>query len=509
MPSTPRSFHPGAVLALVSGAQFMVILDLAIVNVALPSIQGDLAIDPSDLQWVAITYGLALGGFLLLGGRAADLFGRRRVLVAGLALFAVASLAAGLANSLAQLVVSRGVQGVGAAMAAPAALSIVTSTFPEGAARNKALGIFGAVGGMAASIGVIAGGLLTDGPGWEWVFLINVPIGAALVTMILAFVPATRPASRTSADVAGAVSVTAGLLAIVYAINRSVDYGWTSSRTVGLLVGGVAMLGVFVAVESRAASPLVPLAVFRRRIFTAANVVSALLWGAFFAMIFQGTLFMQQALGYSAVNTGAAWLASTLSSLVIAAAIAPAFVGRFGSSTSLVVGQTILGVGLLYLTRAPGDAAYWTDLFPGFLAFGVGIGFSMMAVQAAAFTGVDHTVAGVAGGMIETSREVGGALGVAVVATLAIARTDTVLAGGSSPAAALTAGFQRGSLVAALIAFGAAVAAGVLLRRAERFAVRLPDSRAAATQRVLAGGEPGLGDVRNVPSVAAVGDHDG
>ena len=258
MSSTPRSVRPGVVLALVSGAQFMVILDLAIVNVAIPSIQADLGLDPSDLQWIAIAYGLVLGGFLLLGGRAADLLGRRLVLVAGMTLFAGASLAAGLANGFAQLVGSRAAQGLGAAMAAPAALSIVTSTFPEGAARNKALGIFGAVGGMAASIGVIAGGLLTDGPGWEWVFLINVPIGVALVGLILAFVPATRPAARTSADVAGAVAVTAGLLTIVYAINRSVDVGWSSPRTVGLLAGGVVLLAAFVAIESRAAHRCCP-----------------------------------------------------------------------------------------------------------------------------------------------------------------------------------------------------------------------------------------------------------
>lgn len=487
MSSTPRSVHPGVVLALVSGAQFMVILDLAIVNVAIPSIQADLDLDASDVQWIAITYGLALGGLLLLGGRAADLLGRRRILVAGMGVFAAASLAAGLATSFAELVVARGLQGAGAAMAAPAALSIVTSTFTEGAARNKALGIFGAVGGMAASIGVIAGGALTDGPGWEWVFLINVPIGAALVGLILTFVPSTQPATRTSADVAGAVTVTAGLLAIVYAINRSVDSGWASASTVGLLAGGFALLAAFVAIESRTRSPLLPLSLFRRRTFTAANVVSALLWGAFFAMIFQGTLFMQQVLGYSAVNAGAAWLASTLSSLVVAAAIAPSFVGRFGSSTSLVVGQTILGAGLLYLGRAPADAAYWSDLFPGFLAFGVGIGFSMMAVQAAAFSGIDHTVAGVAGGVIETSREVGGALGVAVVATIAVARADDVLAGGSAPQAALTEGFQRGAQVAALIAFAAALAAGVLLRRAEQSAV--PVARTEPEPILVGGGD--------------------
>ena len=491
MPSTVRSVRPGAVLALVSGAQFMVILDLAIVNVAIPSIQAELGLDASDVQWVAIAYGLVLGGFLLLGGRMADRFGRRRTLVAGMGLFAIASLTAGLAGSLPQLVVSRSVQGLGAAMAAPAALSILTNTFPEGAARNKALGIFGAVGGMAASVGVIAGGVLTDGPGWEWVFLINVPIGAVLVGLILAFIPAVQPAVRRSADVAGAITVTAGLLAIVYAINRSVDDGWTSARTLALLTGGALLTGVFLLIESRADSPLLPLALFRRRTFAAANVVSTLVWGAFFAVIFQGTLFMQQALGYSAVSTGTAWLASTMSSLVIAAAVAPPFVSRFGSSTSLVVGQTILGVGLVLLSRAPADASYWSDLFPGFLAFGVGMGFSMMAIQAAAFSGVDNTIAGVAGGVIETSREIGGALGVAIVATIAVARVEDVLAAGGSEQGALTAGFQRGALVAAAIAFAAAAAAGVLLRRAERSLTPAVNDELHVRQPVLVDGDRG------------------
>ena len=314
---------------------------------------------------------------------------------------------------------ARAVQGIGAALAAPAALSILTSTFTEGAARNKALGIFGAVGGAAGTVGVIAGGLFTEGPGWEWIFLVNVPIGAALIGLVMLFVPGGRPSERTPADVAGAVTVTAGLMAIVYAINRTVDDGWLSSATIGFAALGVALLVAFVAVERRSPAPLVPLRVFRRRTFTAANVVAALLWAAFFATIFEGTLWFQQALGYSAVETGVAWLASTVSSLVVAGAVAPRFVGRFGASTSLVVGQLLVTGGLLSLTRVPVDAAYWTDVFPGLLAFGLGLGFSIMAVQVAAFAGVDESTAGLAGGMIETSREIGGALGVAVVATIA------------------------------------------------------------------------------------------
>ncbi|HET8619886.1 MAG TPA: MFS transporter [Acidimicrobiales bacterium] len=487
--------HRGAILALVCGAQFMLILDLAIVNVAIPSIQADLGLDPADLQWVVITYGITLGGFLLLGGRAADLFGRRRMLVGGLALFAAASLAAGLAGSLWPLAASRALQGLGAALAAPAALSILTGTFPEGAARNKALGIFGAVGGSAASIGVIAGGLFTEGPGWEWIFLVNVPIGAALIALVLVFVPASRPEQRSTADLAGALSVTAGLMVIVYAINKSVDHGWTSTTTVGFLAAGAGLLAVFVAVEARSTSPLVPLGVFRRGTFTAANVVAALLWAAFFATIFQGTLYFQQTLGYSAVETGAAWLASTMSSLVVAGAVAPRFVGRFGASTSLVVGQVLVAAGLLLLTRAPADAAYWSDLFPGLLAFGLGLGFSIMAVQVAVFTGVDDSVAGLAGGMIETSREVGGALGVAVVATIAIARTEDVLASGAGTAVALTEGFQRAALIASGLSLGAALAAGVLLRRAERAGAKTEAAVVpTADPAFAAGDDPRSGD---------------
>jgi EmrB/QacA subfamily drug resistance transporter len=479
MSSVDRPTRPMVILALMSAAQFMVILDLAVVNVAIPSIQADLGLGQSDLQWVVITYGLTLGGFMLLGGRAADLVGRRRVLVAGMVLFATASLTAGLAGSLGLLVASRAVQGLGAALASPAALSIVTTTFAEGPARTKALGVFAAVSGTAASIGVIVSGALTTGPGWEWVFLVNVPIGVVLVALVLAVVPSLPSAERGRADVLGAVSVTAGLIAIVYAINKSPDYGWTSTATLGGLAAGAALLTVFVAAEARSSSPLVPLGIFRRRTLTAANVVAALLWAAFFATIFQGTLFMQQALGYSAIETGVAWLASTVSSLIVAGAVAPRVVGRIGPGATLAVGQGILTAGLLHLSGAPVDAAYWPDLFPGFLAFGLGIGLSAIAVQVAAFTGVEARVSGLVGGLVETAREVGGAVGTAVVATVAVARADDVLAaaggGADARALALTEGFQQGALVAAGLSLGAALAAALLLRRAERSA-REPDA---------------------------------
>jgi EmrB/QacA subfamily drug resistance transporter len=484
--SVPRQ---GAVLALMSAIQFMVILDLAVVNVAIPSIQADLDVSQADLQWVIVTYGVTLGGFLLLGGRAADLVGRRPMLVGGLALFTVASLTAGLSQSLAQLVVSRGVQGIGAAMAAPAALSVVVNTFAEGPSRTKALGIFAAVSSSAGSIGVIASGVLTDGAGWEWIFLINVPIGVVLVAAVLRTIPQPRPADRGATDALGAATVTAGLMAIVYAINQSIEHGWTSAEVVGFLAVGVVLLAAFVVVERRAASPVLPLSMFRRRTLTTATIVAALVFAAFFATIFQATLFMQQGLGYSAIDTGLAWLASTLSSLVVAGALAPRMVDRFGASRSLVVGQIIQAAGLLSLARVPDDADYWVDLFPGFLAFGVGLGFSVMAIQVAAFIGVEERMAGLAGGIVETSREVGGALGTAIVATLAIASTNGAAAGGATPVGALTEGFRRGELVAALLSVAAAAAAGLLLRPAERrtHQGRPPGTGAEATDVV---GEP-------------------
>jgi EmrB/QacA subfamily drug resistance transporter len=472
MPLARRAIRPGVILALVCAAQFMVILDFAVVNVALPSLQADLGVDQSDLQWVVITYGLTFGGFLLLGGRAADLLGRRRVLVAGLTLFTAASLGAGLSGGLGSLVAFRAAQGLGAALAAPAALSILASTFAEGEERNKALGIFGAVGGSAAAFGVILSGALSSGPGWEWIFLMNVPIGMVLVSCALAYVPDSAPVQRGSADLFGAFSVTAGLMAIVYGINKSVEFGWTSATTVGFLAGGAVLLGLFVAAEARASAPILPLAMFRRRTLSTAIVVAALMWASFFATVFEASLFMQQVLHYSAIRTGVAYLAIALTSVVVAAGVAARAVGRFGPARTLVTGQLFAATGLLLLARAPGDAAYWSDLFPGFVALGIGVGFSAMAAQVAAFTGIPESVSGLAGGMVETAREIGGALGTAVVATVAIARANEVV---GPPAVALTEGFQRGALVAAGFNIVSALVAGVVLRRAERAAaVREP-----------------------------------
>ncbi|GAB2518843.1 MFS transporter [Nocardia heshunensis] len=458
---------PWAILALMCGVQFIVTLDIAIVNVALPSIQSDLRLAASDLQWVVITYGLLLGGLLLLGGRLGDLLGRRRILSLGLALFAGASLTAGLSGSFAPLVASRAVQGVGAALAAPAALAVLVATFPEGAARNKALGVFGAAGGSAASVGVVVSGALTAGPGWQWIFFVNVPIVVGLLTLIAKYVPADRKIHRGPFDTAGAVTVTAGLTALVYAINKNVDHGWTSATTLGFLTAGCALLAAFAAIEYRSAAPLVPLAMFRRPTLNAANIVAALVFAAFFATIFQASLLMQQALGYSALRTGVAYLAIAATAVVAAAGIAPVLLTRLGAGWTLTLSQVVAAGGLLWLARIPVHAAYWPDLFPGFVAVGVGIGLSQASLQVAAFIGIPEQVSGLAGGMVETAREIGGALGIAIVAAVAIAAGRGVSTG---PAAALTEGFHRGSLIAAGFCVIAAVTAVAVVRRAERSA---------------------------------------
>jgi EmrB/QacA subfamily drug resistance transporter len=466
--------RPGMILALVCAAQFMLILDLVVVNVALPTMQKDLRLSPSDLQWVVIIYGLTFGGFLLLGGRAADLLGRRSVLVAGLTMFTAGSLAAGLAGSLILLLVARAVQGLGAAMAAPAALSILTGTFAEGPARNKALGIFGGIAGSAACLGLVVSGIIVGGLGWRWIFLINVPIGIALAGCVLRCVPKSERAHHGSADVLGAVTVTTGMLGIVYAINKSAEYGWTSPITLGVLAGGAAMLGLFVIVEQRVTAPLIPLWMFRLKTLTTANIVAGLVMGSFIGIGFQSTLFLQQVLGYSPLRTGAAGVITAVSSIIVAIVIAARVVGRLGAARTLVIGQGIAVAGLLYLSRASVHAGYWSDLFPAFLASGIGIGLSGVAVQVAAFTGVKDKVSGLAGGMVSTAQEVGAALGLAIIATAALARSGEVTrAAGSQPAVralSQTAGFQRGALVAAGFSIAAALVAGLLLRQAERTA---------------------------------------
>ncbi len=445
----------GAVLALVLAGQFMVVLDLAIVNVALPSIGRDLAVGRDDLQWAVVAYAIVLGGFLLLGGRAADLLGRRRVWVTGVALFAAASLGAALSTTLGALVTARGVQGLGAALTAAAGLSILTATFPEGAARTKALGAWGAVSASGGTAGVVISGVLTDGPGWEWIFLVNVPVGIALVAGALRALPADGGVRRGRIDVAGAVTVTTGLLLLVLGVGRGSVWGWTDARTLGALAGAVALLAAFVAVEARVARPLVPLGRLADRTVALANGIAFLLLGAFFSLIFIGTLVMQEVLGYSALETGFAWLAVSVPALVGALLSGAALVPRAGVRPVLVGGLTILTVALLGLSRLDAETTYATGLLPWFVLAGLGIGVCLPAVQVAAFTGSGAGDSGLASGLVNTSQQVGGAVGVAVLSAVAVAA--------DVPAE----GFAQAFLVGAGIAL-AGLGMALLLRTGQR-----------------------------------------
>src|SRR6266581_6767567 len=422
--TTKVNTNKGIVLFLACVAQFMVVLDIAIVNVALPSIQRDLHIGQSTLQWIVIAYGLMLGGFLLFGGRMADLLGRRRVLLAGLTLFSAASLLAGVAGSAGFLIGARALQGFGAALVPPAALSILAVTFKEGAERNRALGLYGAVTGVSGSVGVLASGLLTDGAGWHWVFRINVPIGVILIAMAAVFLPADAGGRRGSErfDVAGAVTVTGGLLLLVYALNHGADHGWGSGSTSGVFAASVVLLAAFVWIEARSRSPLVPGSAVRNRTLVASNMSAFFTFGAFFAFIFLGSLLMQQVLGYSPTRTGVAWLATTATSVVAAGITGGKLVAVVGVRRLLVAGQSLLANSVLLLTRIPAGGDFATDLLPALLLAGVAGGMAAPAAQIGALSGVTHSMTGLASGFVETMREIGGAVGVAAVSTVLISR---------------------------------------------------------------------------------------
>ena len=453
MATATRTSTKGVVLALSCAAQFMVVLDIAIVNVALPSIQRDLGVSQSTLQWVVIAYGLLLGGFLLFGGRMADWLGRRRIFLAGLGVFSAASLLAGVAQSAGFLIAARGFQGFGAALVAPAALSILAVTFPEGQERNRALGIFGAVGGTSASVGVIASGLLTDGPGWRWVFFINVPVGVLLIGLAAVFLAVDRPERRTGRlDVTGATAVTGGLLLLVYALNRGADYGWTSGTTLVLFAAAALLLAAFVRIEARSPAPLVPAVALRNRTLVAANLSAFFTFSAFFSFIFLGSLLMQQVLGYSPTKTGLSWLATSATAFVASAFAGARLVAAVGVRRLLVTGLSLLAIGVLWLTRVPSDATYVADLLPAFLLAGIAIGLCAPSVQIGALSGVADSASGLASGLVETMREIGGAAGVAAVSTVLVSQTGLsgfraafVVISVAAALGALTAaaGFQR------------------------------------------------------------------
>jgi EmrB/QacA subfamily drug resistance transporter len=450
-------------LALLCAVQFMVVLDIAIVNVALPSIQVDLGFSQENLQWVISAYALLFGGFLLLGGRAADLLGRRRLFIAGTIVFGVASLLAGFAWSDEALIAARALQGLGAAIITPAGLSILTTTFAEGKERNAALGAWGGVGAFGAVAGVLLGGVLTDALSWEWIFYVNVPVAAVALALAPVLLRESRDLTVRSFDAPGAVLVTGGLVALVFAITQAHDYGWLSGTTIGIFAGAAVLLGGFLAWEARAREPLMPFSIFRLRTLTGANVAGLILGTAVFAMFLMLTLYMQQVLGYSAMKTGIAYLAVAATAIVWSA-VAAQLVNRVGVKPVLAAGMASLTAGLVYFTQVSVGGSYVGDLLPGFLLIAVGLGFSFVPISIAALAGVQPSEAGLASGLINTTQQIGGALGVAILSTIATSTTSDAVTSGTSLPFALTDGFQAAFIGATAIAVVGIVAALVLIR---------------------------------------------
>jgi len=459
-----RRWRAFAVLAV---SFFMTVVDLTIVNVALPTIGRKLHMPESSLQWVVTGYGLTFGGFLLLGGRAADLLGRRRIMMAGLAVFTASSLGCALATSQEFLIAMRFVQGLGAAIVLPAALSIVMNMFPEGAERNKALGAWGAIAGSGATVGLIAGGLLTRYAGWQYIFFLNVPTGAAALLLAPRLVPESRLATaRRRYDPFGAVTVTGGLSLLVYAISTAPQVGWGTARTVTLLAASAALLAAFVVIETRVEAPLMPLRIFQSKTLAGANAVGLLLGGSFFAFIFIGTLYMQQVLGYSALKAGLAWLAASLTSFAFAG-LSQALVTRVSAKFVMAAGMALIGGGILWATAVPVHGHFWTSLAGPFIITGAGTAFAFIPVSIAGLAGVAEHEAGLASGLINTSQQLGGAIGVAVASTIAATRFTTLLHQGAAPAAALTGGFQRAFWACGAIGLCAVPVTFLLIRRNE------------------------------------------
>jgi EmrB/QacA subfamily drug resistance transporter len=445
--------NPWSTLAVLAVAQFMVVLDVTIVNVALPDIQQDLGFAPSGLQWVISAYTLLFGGFLLLGGRAADLIGRRRLFVVGLLVFGVTSLVAGLAQTPDQLIVMRAVQGLGGAMLSPAAFAILTVTFAHGRERNIAMGVWGGLAGLGGTLGVIAGGLLVDSLSWRWVFLVNVPIALVVAALAPIFVAESRvrQTGRRTFDVAGALLSTAGLLAIVLGVIRAEPLGWSSFEVVALLVGGAALLGAFIRVEQRSPAPLVPLGMFRSRGLSTSIVALALNGAAFLAMFFLTAIFLQQVRGLTALETGVQFLPMGVAAIA-SAVIAAQLVTRFGTRPVQIAGGVLSVVGLLLLSQADATSPYAATVLPGLVLFGVGIIAVGTPAQIAAVADVKHEVAGAASGVVNAGYQVGGALGLAVITTVATSHVESLVAGGTAAQDALVGGFERGLLVAAVFA---------------------------------------------------------
>jgi len=453
--AAPGEVRRWRAFSLLAVAYFMTAVDMLIVNVALPTIGARLHFAESDLQWVVTAYALTFGGFLLLGGRAADLLGRRRTFMAGLALFTAASLACALAPSGTFLIIMRGVQGLGSALLLPAALSIVMNMFPEGAERNKALGLWGAIGASGATVGVLAGGALTRYAGWPYIFYLNVAVGGAALLLARRVVPESRlHGARRRYDPFGAITVTGALVMAVYAISQAPSAGWTAARTLALLASAAALLAAFVIIEARAEAPLLPLRLFRLTTLAGSNTVGFLLGASFYGYIFIGTLYMQQVLHYSAMTTGLAWLVVGLTGVALAGP-AQMLVTRASVKLVMAAGMTLTGAGILWAAQAPPNGSFWRDLAGPFFVAGIGTAFTFIPVSIGALTGVTERDGGVASGLVNTSQNLGSVIGVAVASSIAASRFHTLIHHGSSPAAALTGGFGLAMWVCGLTGLAA------------------------------------------------------
>jgi len=454
-------------LLIVCLGDLMIVLDVTIVGVALPSIQEDVGFSDTSLAWVVNAYLLTFGGFLLLGGRLGDLFGHRRLFLAGIGLFTAASLACGLASSQAALIGARAVQGVGGAVVSAVALSLIVTLFTEPGERAKAMGVFGFVAAGGGSIGVLLGGVLTDLLTWNWIFLVNVPIGIAVVVFSLLVLPGgSGSVSGVRLDIAGAVTVTASLMVAVYAIVNGNGAGWTSGQTLGLLAVAAALLGVFLFIESRAEAPLMPLGLFLHRNLAVSNVVGVLWAAAMFAWFFLSALYLQLVLGYSPLEVGLAFLPGNIIMAVLSLGLSAKLVMRYGIRKPLGVGLGFAAVGLLLLARAPVDGTFVVDVLPSMILLGLGAGMAFNPLLLAAMGDVSQEQAGLASGVVNTAFMMGGALGLAVLASLAALRTETLADGGSGNLEALTGGYHAAFLVGAIFAAGAAILGATLLRPA-------------------------------------------
>jgi len=464
------------VLVIVCVAQFMVILDATVVNVALPTIQKDLGLSEANLQWVVNAYTLVFGGFLLLGGRAGDLLGRKRLFLGGLVVFTLASLLDGLSTSSGMLIGARALQGLGAAFISPAALAIITTTFEEGKDRAKALGVWAAIAIGGSAVGLLLGGALTQAFSWPWIFFINVPIGVAVFLLSLRLVPESKDeAAHRSFDVAGAVTVTGGLMALVYAIVTAAERGWTAGQTLGMFALSVALLAAFVVIEQRAKAPLVRLSIFRVRSLATANLVMLLVASGLFAMFFFNTLYIQRVLGFSPIQAGVAFLPFTVG-IIIGAGLAQRFVPRLGAREVPLIGMAMAVAGLLLYLRLQPDGSYVTDLLPGMILVSIGMGLTFVPITLIATSGIPPDDAGLASGLFNTSQQIGGALGLAILSTLSASATASTLKGVSKPTSAdvsqaLVDGFHVAFLGSAIFVVVGALLLVLMLGRSDVVAV--------------------------------------